>query len=169
LPRNLHGWQPVCDGGILPLDPTTRKEADMQQQDNAAVARLNAHCFCSAVQFSVEDAFAYAFYCHCSRCRRRTGAACAAIGGIPAAKLHISSGIEQLRRLDERAGDYVAVCAQCCSPLYSTVQGGTKIHVPLGVLDGTPTKVPDHHIQVASKAPWHQICDDLPQFAEFPP
>jgi hypothetical protein len=141
----------------------------MQRQGNVEVARLNAHCFCGAVEFSVEDAFSYAFYCHCSRCRRRTGAACAAIGGIPAEKLHIRRGQEHVRKLAERAGDYVGVCAQCCSPLYSTVQGGTKIHVPLGVLDEPPSKAPDHHIQVASKARWHQICDGLPQFAEFPP
>ena len=162
------GWQRAHDGGTLPRDRTAKGEADMQQQGNVEVARLRAHCFCGAVQFSVEDAFAYAFYCHCSKCRRRTGAACAAIGGIPAPKLQITGGIEQLRRLDGRGGDYVAVCAQCCSPLYSTVEGGTKLHVPLGVLDDPPSRVPDHHIQVAYKAPWHQISDGLPQFAEFP-
>jgi hypothetical protein len=26
---------------------------------------------------------------------------------------------------------------------------------------------PDHHIWVSSNASWHQIGDDLPQFAEF--
>jgi hypothetical protein len=53
--------------------------------------------------------------------------------------------------------------------LDSTVSGGKLSHVPLGVLDGAPSKAPDHHIQVASKAAWHQSTDDLPQFAEFPP
>jgi hypothetical protein len=130
---------------------------------------LNAHCFCGAVRFTVEDAFEYAFYCHCSRCRRRTGAACAAIGGIASEKVRFTRGDEYVLRLDESDKGYVGVCRQCCSPLYSVVNGGRRLHVPLGVLDGAPSKAPDHHIQVASKAAWHRISDDLPQFAEFPP
>jgi hypothetical protein len=130
---------------------------------------LNGHCFCGAVHFSVEDAFTYAFYCHCSRCRRRTGAACAAIGGIPVGQLRITAGAEHLRKLNEAQDDYVAVCGQCCSPLYSSVRRGAFLHVPLGVLDQPPSKVPDHHIQVAHKAAWHSISDELPQYAEFPP
>lgn len=130
---------------------------------------LNGRCFCGAVSFTVEDAFAYAFYCHCSRCRRRTGAACAAIGGIESEKVRIVHGDEHALKLDESAVGHVAVCSKCCSPLYSTVSGGKMRHVPLGVLDEAPSKAPDHHIQVASKAAWHQITDDLPQFAEFPP
>jgi hypothetical protein len=130
---------------------------------------LNAQCFCGAVRFAVEDAFAYAFYCHCSRCRRRTGAACAAIGGIASEKVHVMRGDEYVLKLDESERGYVGVCKQCCSPLYSVVNAGKFVHVPLGVLDGAPSKAPDHHIQVASKAEWHSITDGLPQFAAFPP
>jgi hypothetical protein len=31
-----------------------------------------------------------------------------------------------------------------------------------------PPRVPDHHIYVASKAPWYQITDALPQYDELP-
>lgn len=134
-----------------------------------AASMLNAHCFCGAVHFTVEDAFAYAFYCHCSRCRRRTGAACAAIGGIPSERVQLTHGPEHVLRLQESVHGHVAICGQCHSPLYSTVRAGAFTHVPLGVLDQAPSKAPDHHIQVASKADWHQITDDLPQYAEFPP
>jgi hypothetical protein len=130
---------------------------------------LNARCFCGAVRFTVEDAFEYAFYCHCSRCRRRTGAACAAIGGIPSDKVRVAQGGELVLKLDPSDVGYVGVCAECHSPLYSVVNGGRFIHVPLGVLDEAPGRSPSHHIHVASKAAWHEIADDLPQYAEFPP
>ena len=42
------------------------------------------------------------------------------------------------------------------------------MHVSLGVLTGTPNKLPDHHIYVGSKAPWFQITDALPQYDELP-
>jgi len=30
------------------------------------------------------------------------------------------------------------------------------------------SRAPDHHIHVASMAPWYRITDALPQFAELP-
>jgi hypothetical protein len=111
----------------------------------------------------------YAFYCHCSRCRRRTGAACAAIGGIAADKVRITQGDEYVLKLNESTVGYVCVCKLCCSPLFATVSGGERIHVPLGVLHGAPSRAPDHHLHVASKAACRQITDGLPQFAELPP
>jgi hypothetical protein len=52
----------------------------------------------------------------------------------------------------------------CGSFLYSVVRDGKWVHVTLGSLDDAPSRLPDHHIFVGSKAPWEQICDDLPQF-----
>jgi hypothetical protein len=41
--------------------------------------------------------------------------------------------------------------------------------VPAGSLDSDPGITPNGHIFVDSKAPWFDISDDLPQFAEMPP
>jgi hypothetical protein len=130
---------------------------------------LKGHCFCGAVQLEVEDAFHYAVYCHCSRCRRRSGSAFNALAGIELDKLHVRAGAESLVRLRESEQGYHAHCAQCYSPLFAVIRTGTFAHVQLGVLDDAPTRRPDHHIQVASKAPWLEITDGLPQYAEFPP
>lgn len=43
------------------------------------------------------------------------------------------------------------------------------VNVPAGSLDGDPGIAPAHHIYVASKAPWFEISDDLPQYPEAPP
>ena len=48
------------------------------------------------------------------------------------------------------------------------VRDGQWVHVAMGTLIDTPTIRPTAHIFVGSKAPWHQITDDLPQFQEFP-
>jgi hypothetical protein len=47
--------------------------------------------------------------------------------------------------------------------------GPTVYNVPLGTVDGDPGIAPAEHWHVASKAPWHQITDDLPQYETFPP
>ncbi|WP_437670212.1 GFA family protein [Sorangium sp. So ce131] len=130
---------------------------------------LKGSCYCGVVRFEVEDAFGYAFFCHCSRCRRRTGAACAAIGGIEIDQVHVTEGREHLLKLGESEEGYRCLCGQCFSPLYDVVRAQRFAHVQLGTLAGVPRRRPDHHIHVAYKAAWHQITDDLPQFDEFPP
>ena len=52
---------------------------------------LNGRCYCGAVEYVVEDAFIYAAYCHCSKCRRFTGSAFSAFGGIETDKLALLS------------------------------------------------------------------------------
>jgi hypothetical protein len=41
--------------------------------------------------------------------------------------------------------------------------------VAAGTLDGDPGVRPREHIFVGSKAPWHEITDALPQYAQWPP
>ena len=48
-----------------------------------APRHLTGSCLCGAVRYEVADAFEYAANCHCSKCRRTTGAACKPFAGIP--------------------------------------------------------------------------------------
>jgi hypothetical protein len=130
---------------------------------------LNGQCFCGAVNFEAEDDLAYAFYCHCSRCRRRSGAACSALGGIAADKLRVTRGAEHVLRVGASERGYLCVCKECHASLFASVREGRFVHIPLGTLSEAPTRAPDHHIFVGSKAAWHAITDGLPQYSELPP
>ena len=52
---------------------------------------LKGSCLCGQTSYEVEDAFDYAMFCHCSQCRRTTGAACKPMGGIPVGKLRLTA------------------------------------------------------------------------------
>ncbi|GGP24109.1 GFA family protein [Silvimonas iriomotensis] len=130
---------------------------------------LQGRCYCGAVHFEVEDAFEYAGYCHCQGCQRRTGSAFNTYAGITPDKIRVTQGAEHVTHLAEGPQGFDAYCRSCLSPLYSMVRDREYIHVRLGTLDASPSRKPDHHIYVAFKAPWHEITDDLPQFAELPP
>jgi hypothetical protein len=132
------------------------------------IATLHGQCSCRQVRFIVQDEFEYAFYCHCSRCRARTGSAFAAIAGIPIEKVEVIAGHEHLLLEGECSDGYGARCSRCFSFLFAAVRGRRYLHVSLGVLTDTPARVPDHHIYVGSKAPWYQITDTLPQYEELP-
>ena len=127
---------------------------------------LAGRCLCGAVRYEVADAFDYALNCHCSQCRRATGAAFKPLAGIRRDRLRLVAGADRLLiHGDGNAGDIH--CAGCGSLLYSVVRDGAWVHVAMGTLVDAPAIRPSRHIFVGSKAPWFEITDDLPQFEAF--
>ena len=130
-----------------------------------ANSRLTGTCLCGDVQYEVSDEFSYALNCHCSNCRRATGSAFKAFGGIERDKLNVTRGADGLL-LFGQALNHDARCKRCGSLLYSVVRDGRYAHVTLGTLVDGPSIRPSAHIFVGSKAPWFTITDNLPQHAE---
>ncbi|WP_130618799.1 GFA family protein [Dyella amyloliquefaciens] len=126
---------------------------------------LAGQCLCGAVRYAVQDAFVYAVYCHCSRCRRTTGSAFKPLAGIERGKLSIVEGEADATRFGDEQG-YDLHCRRCGSLLYSVVREGQFVHVAMGTLVDEPSIRPDKHIFVGSKAAWFTITDGLPQFLE---
>src|SRR6188768_1685727 len=94
---------------------------------------LAGKCYCGAVHYAVADEFLYALNCHCSNCRRTTGAAFKPFAGIERGKLTITDGATKLLIYgDENSHD--AHCKGCGSLLYSVVRDGAFVHVALGTL-----------------------------------
>ncbi|HEY1720612.1 MAG TPA: GFA family protein [Magnetospirillaceae bacterium] len=124
---------------------------------------LTGTCYCGAVHYTVADAFEYALNCHCSNCRRTTGAAFKPFAGIERAKLTVTQGAEQMMIFGDEL-NHNAHCRRCGSLLYSLVRDGAFVHVAMGTLVDAPSIRPRAHIFVGSKAPWHIITDDLPQY-----
>ncbi|MDB6042451.1 MAG: hypothetical protein JWM63_1002 [Gammaproteobacteria bacterium] len=151
--------------GSVKTDTLDGFDAPLKAED---VGTLHGQCSCGEVRFTVEDAFDYAFYCHCSRCRLRTGSAFAAIAGISIDKIQVTAGREHLLIEGECSEGYGARCGRCYAFIFAAVRGRQYMHVSLGALVGTPSRVPDHHIYVGSKAPWYRIADALPQYNELP-
>ena len=127
---------------------------------------LAGSCECGAVRYEVADAFLYAANCHCSRCRAATGTAFKSFAGIEREKLTVTAGADKLLIFGEEDGNHTR-CAVCGSLLYSVVRDGDYVHVAMGSLVDAPSLRPTEHIHVASKAPWFEITDALPQHDEL--
>jgi len=133
--------------------------------ENSNARILVGECCCRAVRYEVEDVFAYALNCHCSNCRRTTGSAFKPFAGIARGKFSVVRGGDNLLIYgDDSAHD--AHCRGCGSLLYSVVRDGAFVHVAMGTLVDAPSIRPSAHIFVGSKAPWHEISDDLPRYPE---
>lgn len=129
--------------------------------------RLRGSCLCGAVHYAVDDDFRYALNCHCSQCRRATGAAFKSFAGIERDKLALTAGHDDLLIFGDAAHAHDVHCGKCGSLLYSVVREGAYVHVTLGTLLDSPAIRPGAHIFVGSKAPWFTITDALPQHDEF--
>jgi hypothetical protein len=134
--------------------------------EKGSARMLAGQCMCGAVHYRVADAFVYASNCHCSICRRATGAAFKPFAAIERDKLQLTKGDESLLIFGDE-GNNDTRCKVCGSFLYSVVRDGGFVHVAMGTLIDEPTMRPTAHIFVGSKAPWFEITDDLPQYEEY--
>lgn len=139
---------------------------EVSSERDAHGRMLAGKCECGAVRYRVADVFLYAANCHCSRCRAATGSAFKPFAGIEREKLEVTDGSDALLVVgDDREND--TRCRACGSLLFSVVRAGDYVHVAMGSLVDAPGIRPTSHIFVGSKAPWFDITDDLPRFAEY--
>ncbi|MEO1601954.1 MAG: GFA family protein [Pseudomonadota bacterium] len=122
---------------------------------------LTGRCYCGSTVLTATEAPVTAAYCHCSDCRRWTGAPVAAFAAFPADTVTLSPP-----RPESAAAEGVRrwVCPDCGSPLlarFDYLPG--QVYVPIGILD-EPDKVPPLlHSHADRCIAWLEIDDDLPR------
>jgi hypothetical protein len=127
---------------------------------------LTGGCLCSAVRYETEGPFDPMLHCHCSMCRKVHGAAFATFMGAPAATFRFVRGEEHVRRYRSSSSVDRTFCDTCGSSLqFLWLPRPDKVWLAAGTLDDDPGVRPRAHIFVASKAPWFDVSDDLPQYA----
>jgi hypothetical protein len=132
---------------------------------------LTGGCGCGAVRFEVDAPFLSASYCHCTRCRRRTGAAASANARAAPGSFRLVAGAEQVRAWAPEGGFEKHFCGLCGSSLFSRDPSDPDVvGVRLGALDGDPGICPQWRQFVAYAASWEPIPDDgLPRYPERKP
>ena len=129
---------------------------------------LTGGCQCGGVRFEVSEPLVSAGYCHCSRCRRRTGTAASISAFVAPGSVRVTRG-EELLRAWTRGDEYDRMfCGTCGSPLWTQrAENREVLVVRLGLFDGDPGIRPSYRAYVAYAAPWEPIPDDgLPRFLE---
>ena len=128
-------------------------------------AVITGGCLCGGVRYEVRGRFLRASHCHCSRCRRHSGAAVCTQGRVRRQDFALFSGADLIRVYRPEGGAAKVFCSVCGSSLFGgTWPDGPEISIRLGTVDGDPGIRPQFHTFVASKAEWDEILDDLPQY-----
>lgn len=128
---------------------------------------LRGSCLCKDTQYALTQIVGPVLHCHCSMCRKATGAAFRTRVSVPSHALRWLAGEQWLGRYDSSPGETRTFCARCGATLFTFFRDHPEVlGLALGTLDTDPVLRPVAHVYVASKAPWHEITDDLPQFDE---
>ena len=127
-------------------------------------------CLCGAVAFEADQIMDFR-YCQCSRCRKATGSAFASNIFVKPEGFRWQRGEDQISKYKVPTAQRFlnAFCRNCGSRVPQTIAALGLILIPAGTLDTDPGARPRCHIFVGSKAPWHEITDNLPHHQEYDP
>lgn len=129
---------------------------------------IKGGCLCGTIRYEITGKLLSADHCHCSMCRRQHGAAFATYADFEPGGFHWTSGAELVKVFTAAGGGGWCFCPECGASLAGTVDGKVT-SITLGTVEGDPGIRPTSHIFTGSKARWHEIRDDLPQYDERPP
>jgi hypothetical protein len=128
---------------------------------------LKGGCLCGAVRYEIDAPLVSAAYCHCTRCRRRTGTAASPQARAAPGSLRVVSGAELVGEWVPPDGWPKCFCTACGGALWSREPNGETRSVRLGTFDDDPGIRPQWRQYVAYAAAWEEIPDDgLPRYAE---
>lgn len=128
---------------------------------------MRGSCLCGAVRYEIDGPFEEIHHCHCSKCRKAHGAAFSTFGRTGNRGLRFLSGEQKVRHFRSSPPVQRSFCGECGSNLFFRFDPLPEtVWVAVASLDDDPGLRPQAHIFVGSRAPWHAITDDLPQFEE---
>jgi len=150
-------------GFVLPIVETPRL--------HDASAAVSGSCLCGSVAFAAAASPHRVVNCYCSLCRRSRAAAFSSTLLVPRDAFRWVRGVERIRSYALPAPQQYATdfCADCGSLAPSAPEGTPTAMLPAGAVDTPLPPLPAVHLYVGSKAPWYEIADGWPQFAELPP
>jgi hypothetical protein len=165
-------WYEICDGlpcfDAYPPGFDFPVVADRGPLDPPGAPR--GSCLCGGVTYVISGKPRRSFHCHCSRCRRGRSAAHSSSLFTTADGVRFTRGDDLVvsYKLPE-AKHFTQVFCRICGSVLPRIDTARNIAVvPMGGLDDDPGIRPQGHVFVASKAPWFEIADSLPQYAEYP-
>ncbi|MFY3436296.1 GFA family protein [Achromobacter sp. SLBN-14] len=125
---------------------------------------IKGSCLCGRVAYEINGTLTDALNCHCVMCRKTHGAAFRSRATVQSKDFAWTQGEDHVTWYASSPGNYRGFCEACGTPLLSRFDQTPDVYgLPLGPLDDDPGVKPEAHYHVASKAPWYDITDALPQ------
>jgi hypothetical protein len=128
---------------------------------------LEGSCLCESIRYEIRSEPIVMYHCHCGTCRSASGASFATNILVAADAFSVIEGREKLASFESSPAKRRWFCSRCGSPIYSHADATSHVvSVRCGTLRSDPGLRPSWHAYVATRAPWTELCDGLPQMPE---
>jgi len=122
---------------------------------------IQGGCFCGAIRYEIEDGSYPVGNCHCSMCRRTSGAPFVTWLVVPAASFRYVQGEPRILRSSEKGTRWF--CERCGTPLVCIVSDHPdNVDVTTGSLDQPERYAPSFAVHKDTKLPWLQQTEQKP-------
>ncbi len=119
-------------------------------------------CLCGAVRYRVDAAPGVVGHCHCTMCRKASGAPVVTWAVFPRTALAFTRGSLSTYRSSARA--VRGFCGACgCQITFQYDDRPDRIDVTVGSLDRPDAVTPMRHIWTESQIDWVRMDDGLPR------
>jgi hypothetical protein len=121
-------------------------------------------CLCGAVRYEATGEHYNVTHCHCTDCRRSSGAAFVTWASFRRPEFRFIQGEP---RVFQWAGRLRSFCAACGTPLtFMTAPEADEVDVTVCTFDHPGAISPADHIWVEDRLPWIRLADDLPVYEQ---
>jgi hypothetical protein len=125
---------------------------------------LTGGCFCGRVRYQAEGMPFNETNCHCSTCRRTTGAPFVAWFSVPRSQLKLTGEPTRFRSSGKATRSF---CPDCGTQITFDLDGaGDEIDITTSSLDDPNWVAPVDHTWTSGRLAWVKLADGLPQFRE---
>ena len=114
---------------------------------------IEGGCFCGAVRYQIDDGDYPAAHCHCTMCRRTSGAAYVSWLVVPKERFKYTGAEPKLLQSSAHGRRYF--CASCGTPVVCLVDSHPdNVDITIGSLDAPEAVVPKFEIHTDTRLPW---------------
>lgn len=130
--------------------------------------KLSGGCHCGAIRYEIDGKVEHAGLCHCSDCRRASGAPMVAWAAFRDKDFTVTQGKAVTRNSSGKS--MRSFCGQCGTGLWFHNEEFLPglVDVQIATLDDPEAIPPEGHIQVAERIGWMKTASSLPEFDRFP-
>ncbi len=130
---------------------------------------IRGACLCGEIRYEIAGGLRSVTHCHCSMCRKATGAAFWTCAPASVSSFRWLSGQDVVAWYESSPGSKRGFCSNCGSTLVMRDRAFPDvIAFSIAVLDTNPTAGPVLNQFVEFKAPWFEISDGLPSYEGVP-
>jgi hypothetical protein len=126
---------------------------------------LKGGCFCGAIRYETAGVPFHQTSCHCSICRRTTGAPFVAWFSVSRSKFRLVQGTPT--RFRSTAKGTRSFCPHCGTQLtFEHDDASDELDITTCSLDDPEQLPPTDHTRTSSQLAWVRLADDLPEHPE---